>query len=126
MIDVLTALTMTMRALAIVAGSLVFIESVKVLLTDHMPKRCPKKDAIVWAQLAATIAIGGTLLILYGEPTVDTYISIYARLVVLGIWSGLSLGLALRQSFARERPYYIWASVLIFIFAGTGLQVSGV
>lgn len=126
MIDILTALTMTMRALAIVAGSLVFIESVKVLLTDHMPKRCPKKEAIAMALLAATIAIGGTSLILAGEPTVETYTSIYGRLVVLGIWSGLSLSLALRQSFARERPCYIWASVLIFILAGTTLQVIGV
>lgn len=121
--QIATSLTLTMRAMAIVAGILVFIDCFKIWTGIEKPPHNPIQNANAWAILSVTAAVGGAGLISYGQPTIGGQSGFWPNLIILFIWTGLATGLVYRASTRAHRSIYIWASSTLFITAGSVISL---
>lgn len=122
--DVAVAFIQSMRAMAIIAGVLVLFDSLKIYAGVERPPHNPQRNAVGWALLAFTAALGGSGLIYFGQPTVGGQDGMWPNLVVAFIWSGWATGLVYRASVRAQRGWMIWAAMAIIVGAGTILQTA--
>lgn len=120
----LEAAVLVARALSIVAGVLVCLDSAKIISGIEQPIHNPRGNALAWATIAIGAVIGGAALIYLGRVS-------YGRMGTVGnvyvgalVWTSISTGLVWRASIRSHRPRMIWGSALIFGIAGLALTLG--
>lgn len=123
-IMLITAATLAARALAIVAGMLVCLDSFKIMTGIEHPAHHPKGNALAWGLIAITAFAGSVAFIYIRQFSPTSAHSWTGQATTLGLWFGLSAGLVWRAAIRSFRPGLLFLSGAIFYLAGFGLSVA--
>lgn len=122
-IMLIPAATLSARALAIVAGMLVCLDSFKIMTGIEHPAHHPKGNALAWGLIAITAIAGSATFIYIRQFNPLSAHSTIGQVSTLGLWLGISAGLVWRAAIRSFRPGLLFLSGGIFYLAGLALSV---
>lgn len=101
----LEALLRSVRMVALVTGALVAVDSAGILLSPHeRPAHKPKWSALAWMILGVTFFASPAYLLADGAVWVGDDGPTDAKLAVIGIYFGATVGFTVRAMSRAHRP----------------------
>lgn len=118
------AILHTLRILTLVTGSLVLVDSIGILISPREnPPHKPKWSAISWCIIAATASIVSGYLLLARVGWVGPTAPFEQKVVMWGLYSGLTIGFTCRAISRAHRPWFTVAAVVGLSIAGVFLAI---
>lgn len=113
---------LTQRALAFVAGILVFFEALRIIRGVVTAKIDPKGNAIGWAMVSLAAVGGAGTFLIVGEGRV-TMTGWSVELGALWVWTLIAWSLVWMMARQSPRPAYIITSAVMFSLSGVALTL---